>query len=267
MSGNIIEVTNLHKHYGAVQAVNGISFNIGRGESFAFLGPNGAGKSTTIKMLVTLLQPSSGDALINNLSLTRHSSAIRRLIGYVPQLISVDGTLTAYENLLLMAKLYDIPRRERADRASEVLEFLNLSDQKNSLVKTFSGGMIRRLEIGQAIIHQPQIIYLDEPTSGLDPVARQNVWEHIMDLRDRMNTTIFFSTHQMEEAENYSDRLAIIHKGKIEAIGSSEQIRIATNKHNATLDDAFIHFTGSELNQVGRFRDIRQARQNERRLG
>ena len=267
MNDNIIEVRDLHKNYGTVQAVSGISFNIGRGESFAFLGPNGAGKSTTIKMLVTLLQPSSGDALINDLSLVKNSADIRRLIGYVPQLISVDGTLTAYENLLLMAKLYDIPRRERTNRANTVLEFLNLTDQKNALVKTFSGGMSRRLEIGQAIIHQPQIIYLDEPTSGLDPVARQNVWEHIMDLRDRMNTTVFFSTHQMEEAENYSDRLAIIHKGKIEIIGSSEQIRKATNKENASLDDAFIHFTGSELNHVGRFRDIRQARQNERRLG
>ncbi|MFA6539939.1 MAG: ATP-binding cassette domain-containing protein [Negativicutes bacterium] len=267
MNDNIIQVSNLCKNYGPINAVNSISFNVGRGEAFAFLGPNGAGKSTTIKMLVTLLEPSNGDALINGLSLANQAAAIRRLIGYVPQLISVDGTLTAYENLLLMAKLYDIPRQERVARACEVLEFLNLADQKNALVKTFSGGMIRRLEIGQAMIHQPEIIYLDEPTSGLDPVARQNVWDHIMDLRDRLNTTVFFSTHQMEEAENYSDRLAIIHHGKIEAIGSSAQIKTATNKNNATLDDAFIHFTGSELNTAGRFRDIRQTRQNERRLG
>lgn len=267
MSDNIIEVNNLQKSYGTNRAVAGITFEIGRGESFAFLGPNGAGKSTTIKMLVTLLKPDDGDVLVNGQSLSKSAAAIRHLIGYVPQLISVDGTLTAHENLTLMARLYNIPRRECADRANEVLDFLKLGEQKHALVKTFSGGMIRRLEIGQAIIHQPKIIYLDEPTSGLDPVARQNVWELIMDLRDRLNTTIFFSTHQMEEAENYSDRLAIIHQGKIEALGSPEQIRLATGKEHATLADAFIHFTGSELHTTGRLRDIRRTRQNERRLG
>jgi len=266
-SDSIIAVKDLVKRFKEVVAVDGISFEIDRGEMFAFLGPNGAGKSTTIKMLITLLAPTSGEASIDGLNIVADASDVRRIIGYVPQLISVDGTLTAYENLMLMARLYDIPRNEREARIAEVLGLLNLADHASALVRTFSGGMIRRLEIGQAILHHPKVLFLDEPTSGLDPVARQNVWKHIRELRDQYNTTILFSTHQMEEAEEECDRVAIMNAGKIATIGTVPEIKSRTNKENATLEDAFIFFTGAELEDTSNFRSVRQTRRTEHRLG
>lgn len=264
---NLITVRNLKKRFGEVKAVDGISFEVKSGSVFAFLGPNGAGKSTTIKMLITLLAPTSGEATIDGLDIVRQSAEVRRRIGYVPQLISVDGTLTAYENLILMARLYDIPGRECAARVEEVLSFLGLEEHGKSLVRTFSGGMIRRLEIGQAMIHRPKALFLDEPTSGLDPVARQNVWEHILDLRRLYGTTIFFSTHQMEEADEMSDKVAIMNTGKIAIIGTPQEIKSKTGKQDVSLEDAFIFFTGANLKEGGNFRDTRRSRQVERRLG
>ncbi len=264
---DLIAVEQLTKRFKDVTAVDGISFAVPPGGVFAFLGPNGAGKSTTIKMLITLLEPTSGNAFIDGLDVVKQSSEVRRRIGYVPQLISVDGTLTAYENLMLMARLYDIPRRERDARAMQVLQFLKLADHAKALVRTFSGGMIRRLEIGQAILHHPKALFLDEPTSGLDPVARQNVWEHILELRKQYGTTIFFSTHQMEEADDMSDQVAIMNAGKIATIGTPAEIKAKTGKPDADLEDAFIFFTGSNLKEGGNFRDVRRTRQAERRLG
>jgi len=264
---HIITVRDLVKRFKDVTAVDGITFEIDRGEMFAFLGPNGAGKSTTIKMLITLLAPTSGEASIDGLNVVANASDVRRIIGYVPQLISVDGTLTAYENLMLMARLYDIPAKERKARIAEVLGLLNLADHAGALVRTFSGGMIRRLEIGQAILHHPKVLFLDEPTSGLDPVARQNVWKHIRELRDQYGTTILFSTHQMEEAEEECDRVAIMNAGKIATIGTVTEIKSRTNKENATLEDAFIFFTGAQLEDTSNFRSVRQSRRTEHRLG
>jgi ABC-2 type transport system ATP-binding protein len=264
---NLINVRNLKKRFGDVKAVDGISFDVKAGSVFAFLGPNGAGKSTTIKMLITLLAPTSGEATIDGLDIVRESAEVRRRIGYVPQLISVDGTLTAYENLVLMARLYDIPGRERDDRVKEILSFLRLEDHGKSLVRTFSGGMIRRLEIGQAMIHRPKALFLDEPTSGLDPVARQNVWEHILDLRRLYGTTIFFSTHQMEEADEMSDRVAIMNMGKIAIIGTPQEIKAKTGNQDSNLEDAFIFFTGANLKEGGSFREARRSRLVEQRLG
>ncbi len=262
----IINVQNLKRSFGDLTAVNEISFGVKQGDVFAFLGPNGAGKSTTIRMLITLLAPTSGKAWIDGLEIVKEAAAVRRKIGYVPQLISVDGTLTAYENLVLMARLYDIPSKECDARAKEVLSFLSLEGFGDSLVRTFSGGMIRRLEIGQAIVHRPKVLFLDEPTSGLDPVARQNVWEHILDLRKLYGTTIFFSTHQMEEADAMSDTVAIMNRGKLATIGTPAEIKAMTGDPEASLEDAFIHLTGSNLVEGGSFRDARRARQVERRL-
>ena len=264
---NLINVHNLKKHFKEVKAVDGISFDVKHGDVFAFLGPNGAGKSTTIKMLITLLAPTSGNATIDGLDIQKNSGEVRRKIGYVPQLISVDGTLTAYENLVLMARLYDIPARDCDARAREVLSFLELEDHENSLVRTFSGGMIRRLEIGQAIVHRPKVLFLDEPTSGLDPVARQHVWEHILDLRKEYGTTIFFSTHQMEEADAMSDKVAIMNMGKIAIIGTPQEIKTKTGKKDANLEEAFIFFTGTNFKDGGSFRDVHRSRRTERRLG
>jgi len=266
-SNHVIHVDNLIKCFGDVIAVDGISFGIAHGEVFAFLGPNGAGKSTTIKMLITLLRPTDGNAKIDGFDLMYEPSKIRRVIGYVPQLISVDGTLTAYENLMLMARLYDIPARERLDRINEIFSFIRLGPHAHSLVRTFSGGMIRRLEIGQAILHRPHVLFLDEPTSGLDPVARREVWEHILKLRNEYGTTIFFSTHHMEEAESMADRVGIIHRGKLVIMGTAQEIKEKTKKPHATLEDAFIFFTEANIQEGGNFRDIRRMRQTERRLG
>ena len=263
----ILTVTHLSKRFGDFTAVDDISFDVGLGDIFAFLGPNGAGKSTTIKMLITLLKPTSGTAVIDGHDIAHHAPEVRNIIGYVPQMISVDGTLTAYENLMLMAQLYDIPRAERKERVQKMLSFLKLEEHTKALVRTFSGGMVRKMEVGQAMLHRPKVLLLDEPTTGLDPVARQNVWEHLLELRDRFGTTIFFSTHNMEEADEVSDCVAVMNKGKIAAIGSADELKTKTGKADATLEDAFIFFTGNKLDETGNFREIRRARRNERRLG
>jgi ABC-2 type transport system ATP-binding protein len=266
-STNIISVANLTKKFKDFTAVDNISFSVKRGEVFAFLGPNGAGKSTTIKMLITLLIPTSGDAIIDSYSVIHHSATVRKIIGYVPQMISVDGTLTAQENLSFIAKLYDISSLERKKRIEGVLSFLNLQEHRHSLARTFSGGMIRKLEIGQAILHRPKVLFLDEPTTGLDPIARKSVWKRLFELRDRFGTTIFFSTHYMEEAEEVSDRIAIMHAGKIAAIGTSFELKKQTKKDNAKLEDAFIFFTKSKIQKRGNLHEIRRVREQERKLG
>lgn len=264
---DIVRVKNLTKDFGNFRAVDGITFDVKAGEVFAFLGPNGAGKSTTIKMLITLLSPTSGGAVVDGYDVVKNAAQVRNKIGYVPQSISVDGTLTAYENLMLMARLYEVPAKERKDRVMEVLNFLNLGDHANSLVRTFSGGMIRKMEIGQAMLHRPDVLFLDEPTTGLDPVARQSVWQHLLELRKAFGVSIFFSTHYMEEADSVSDRIAIMNQGKLSAIGTSAELKAKTGEHDANLEDVFIFFTGSQLEKAGNFRDIKRARQIERRLG
>lgn len=264
---DIINVSNLTKKFKDFTAVNDISFSVKRGEVFAFLGPNGAGKSTTIKMLITLLTPTSGDAAIDSYSIAHSSAEVRKIIGYVPQMISIDGTLTAEENLVFMAKLYDIPSLERKKRIRGILDFLNLAEHAHLLAKTFSGGMIRKLEIGQAILHHPKVLFLDEPTTGLDPVARKSVWKRLIELRDRFGTTIFFSTHYMEEAEEVSDRIAIMHEGKIAAIGTVRELKKQTGKKDAKLDDAFIFFTKSKIQKSGNMHEIKRLREQERKLG
>jgi len=266
-SNPIINIEDLTKRFGKFTAVDDVSFGVERGEIFALLGPNGAGKSTMIKMLITLLAPTSGVATIDGHDIAHHASEVRNAIGYVPQSISVDGTLTAYENLMLFARLYDIPTSERKPRIAETLAFLDLEAHAKSLVRTFSGGMIRKMEIGQAMLHRPAVLFLDEPTTGLDPIAQQSVWGHLSELREKMGTTILFSTHNMEEADGVSDRVAIMNQGKIAVIGTVPELKTKTNKPGATLEDAFIFFTGNTMIETGNFRDIRRARATEKRLG
>jgi len=263
----IITVDHLLKKFDSFTAVNSISFTVNQREVFAFVGPNGAGKSTTIKMLITLLKPTSGQVLIDKHNIITDANNVRRVIGYVPQMLSVDGSLTAEENMMLMAKLYDIPGNERQKRIDETLTFLDLQQVRKTLVKNFSGGMIRKLEIGQAMLHHPHVIFLDEPTTGLDPVARRNVWKHLLELRTQFGTTIFFSTHYMEEAEEVADRVAIMQLGNVAAIGTVDELKKETKKKNATLEDAFIYFTGATIQETGNIREIKQLRANERRLG
>ena len=266
MDKMVIKVNNLSKNFGSVQAVKNISFEVRQSEIFAFLGSNGAGKTTTIKMLITLLAPTSGDAAINGHSIIHHPSEVRKVIGYVPQMISVDGALTVQENLMLMARLYDVPYRECSERIQEMLVFLNLKEYAQKLVRTLSGGMIRKLEVGQAMLHHPHLLFLDEPTTGLDPIAKRNIWEHLVDLRDTFGTTIFFSTHDMKEAEEECNRVAIMNAGEIAAIGTVPELKEKTNKKDATLEDAFILFAGNSIQSGGNFHDIKQTRQTHQRL-
>ncbi|MCL5019571.1 MAG: ATP-binding cassette domain-containing protein [Patescibacteria group bacterium] len=267
MTESIIKVQNLTKKFKDLTAVNNISFNVNDRDIFAFLGPNGAGKSTVIKMLITLLKPTSGTAFVGGYNIAREAAKVRAVIGYVPQLISVDSTLTAYENLDLMAQLYDIPRRERRQGINETLAFLGVEELSHSLVRTFSGGTVRKIEIGQAIMHHPKVLFLDEPTSGLDPIARHNVWEILTNLNKQYDTTIFFSTHYLEEAETYSNQVAIMNLGEIAAIGTAKELKAKTGP-DASLEDAFIHFTGSAMEaSSGNFHDVRRSRATQRRLG
>jgi ABC-2 type transport system ATP-binding protein len=266
----IIETNALTRRFGDLVACDSLSISVEEGEIFGLLGPNGAGKTTAIKMLTTLLPPTSGNATVASYDIVHHASDVRRVIGYVPQMLSADGTLTGYENLLIFAKLYDIPRREREKRIHDVLSFMGLVEESNRLVRTYSGGMIRRLEIAQSMMHRPKVLFLDEPTIGLDPLARRAVGDLIDDLRENYGATIFMTTHLMEEADLLCDRVAIMHKGKVAALGSPEELKSAIGKEGVTLEDVFVHFAGSELESEGDYRDYRETqrtRRTARRLG
>ncbi len=244
---NIIAVKNLVKKFKDFTAVDVISFEVKKGEIFAFLGPNGAGKSTTIKMLTTLLEPTSGDILLNGNNPVNHKDAVRKSFGIVFQDPSLDDDLTAFENMQFHAVLYNLPSTIRNQRIPELLQFVQLWDRKNDLVKTFSGGMKRRLEIARGLLHHPKILFLDEPTLGLDPQTRNHMWSYLKDINQREQMTIFFTTHYMEEAERIAQRIAIIDHGKIIALGSAEQLKNQTQTQ--TLEDAFLTLTGSTIRE------------------
>ena len=220
----IIKVDGLVKKFGAITAVDGISFEVEENTIFGFLGPNGAGKTTTISILCTLLAPTSGTAYLNGHNCHSESAEVRRSIGIVFQDSSLDKDLTARENLLFHAYLYDVDKAERKKRVDDALEFAGLSDRADNLIKTFSGGMKRRLEVARGLIHRPKVLFLDEPTLGLDPQSRSNLWEFITDLPKKHNVTIFMTTHYMEEAE-VCDKIAIIDKGRIIASGSPQELK------------------------------------------
>ena len=224
MRNIILDIQGLSPRYGSLAAVDDVSLTVNSSEIFGLLGSNGAGKTTMIKMLATLLPPSSGEACVAGFSITSQPVDVRRSIGYVPQAVSVDGSLTGYENLLIFAKLYDLPRNEQKARIDEALELMGLSADGNRMVNQYSGGMVRRLEIAQSTLHRPRVLFLDEPTVGLDPIARDAAWKHLVDLRATYGTTLFFTTHYMDEAEAYCDRIAIMHQGKIAALGTSKEL-------------------------------------------
>ena len=263
----ILQTLELTRRFEKSTAVDTLNISVASGEVFGLLGPNGAGKSTVIKMLTTLLPVSSGKAYLAGYDVTRQPDAVRRVIGYVPQALSADGTLTGYENLLIFSKLYDIPPRRRKQQISEVLEFMGLEDVAHQLVRTFSGGMIRKLEIAQAILHQPQILFLDEPTVGLDPVARTQVWQLVQQLRVEYGTTIFLTTHFLEEADNLCNRVVIMNQGKEIITGSPSDLKAAIGKPDATLDDVFIHYAGNQLVSGVSYRETARTRRTTQRLG
>jgi len=242
---NIIEVKNLTKKFNGLTAVDNISFDVKRGEIFAFLGPNGAGKTTTIRMLTTLLRPTNGKILINKSNPVKEKYEARSSFGIVFQDHSLDDELTAYENMEFHGVLYSVPKKIRKKRIEQLLKFVELWDRKDDLVKHFSGGMKRRLEVARGLIHHPKILFLDEPTLGLDPQTRNHIWNYIKNMNKKEKMTIFFTTHYMEEAERVTDKIAIIDNGQLIAQGSSRELKQQTKTNS--LEDAFLSFTGKTI--------------------
>lgn len=261
-----IRTTGLTKQFAALVAVDRLDLTIAGGSIFGLLGPNGAGKSTTMKMLTTLLPPTSGGAVVAGFDIRRDPARVRRHIGYVPQLLSADAALTGRENLVLSARLYGLTRTELEPRIADALAFMGLEDAARDLVKTYSGGMVRRLEIAQAMLHWPAVLFLDEPTIGLDPIARHAVWDRLRESRQRFAMTILITTHDMEEADALCDTLAIMHGGRVAATGTPAELKAAIGPA-ATLDDVFAHYAGGAIEAGGHYRDIRLTRSTATRLG
>jgi ABC-2 type transport system ATP-binding protein len=243
----IIKVKNLIKKFNGFTAVNNISFSVNHSEIFAFLGPNGAGKTTTIKIMTTLLGETKGKVTVNGFDVTEHKDAVRKSLGIVFQDPSTDDDLTAYENMEFHGVLYDVPKEIRKPRIEQLLKFVELWDRKDTLVKKFSGGMKRRLEIARALVHHPKILFLDEPTLGLDPQTRKNIWEYLLKLNKEEGMTIFFTTHYIEEAEKVADTVAVIDKGIIVKHGTPIQLKNYTKTRS--LEDAFLKLTGKKIRE------------------
>jgi ABC-2 type transport system ATP-binding protein len=241
----MIKVQNLSRSFGDFKAVDDISFEVGAGEIFAFLGPNGAGKTTTIRMLTTLLSPSSGTIQMDGLDPARHQNEVRRRFGIVFQDPSLDQDLTAEENMELHGVLYHVPRRIRRERTETLMRAFEVWERRASPVKTFSGGMKRRLEIARGLLHTPRILFLDEPTLGLDPQSRNQLWSHVQHLNKTEGVTVFLTTHYMDEADRVATRIAVIDHGKIVAMGSSQELKAQTETE--TLEAAFLKLTGTAI--------------------
>lgn len=262
----ILSIKSLTRRFKEVVAVDTLTLSVDAGEVFGLLGRNGSGKTTLIRMLTTLLAPTEGGASVGGFDVVREPAAVRRLIGYVPQALSADGELTGYENLRVFSILYDIPRARRETRIRESLAFMGLTEHGDKMVKDYSGGMIRRLEIAQAMLHQPKLMFLDEPTVGLDPIAREIVWAHIDRLRADYGTTIFFTTHYMDEAQHLCTKAAIMRKGKLIVVGTPDELKQAIGG-NATLDDVFVHYTGNSAEEENAYLETAAMRRTARKLG
>jgi len=243
----MINIKNLTKKFNEFIAVDNISFSVNSGEIFAFLGPNGAGKTTTIKLFTTLLKATSGEILINGVNPEKEPNKVRRSFGIIFQDSSIDDELTALENLEFHGVLYGVEKKIRKKRIEELLKIVELFERKNDLVKNFSGGMKRRLEIARGLLHHPKIIFLDEPTLGLDPQTRNHIWSYIKKLNKIENITVFFTTHYMEEAERVADRIAIMDHGKIIAQGTSKELM--SNTKTNSLEKAFLALTGKAIRE------------------
>jgi ABC-2 type transport system ATP-binding protein len=261
--------SDLHVSFGAVRAVDGISFHIEPGEVYALLGPNGAGKTTTIRVLTTLIAADQGEVNVFGHGVRREAMLVRHLIGYLPQQLSADFQLSGYENVWLFARLFDLPRRERETRVREVLKAMGLDEVRDRLVSTYSGGMVRRLELAQALVNRPALLVLDEPTIGLDPLARGDVWERVRELREETGMAVLLTTHYMEEADTLCDRIALMHHGRIRAQGTPAELKSVLGA-GATLDDVFRHYVGAAIEDEevsGGGRDVRRTRRTAQRLG
>jgi ABC-2 type transport system ATP-binding protein len=245
MAKSIIGAKGVTKKFGDITAVDNIDFDVKPGEIFAFLGPNGAGKSTTIKMLTTMLRPTSGTLTLAGHDVTKERDSARKAFGIVFQDPSLDEELSAYENMDLHASLYSIPKEKRRERIGELLKLVELDHRQDYMVKTFSGGMRRRLEIARGLLHEPRVLFLDEPTLGLDTQTRNLMWAYVKRLSQEKGMTIFFTTHYLDEAEDVAERIAIIDHGKIVALGTTPELCKLTG--TKTLEEAYLKLTGSTL--------------------
>ena len=241
----MIKVQNLVKTFGSFTAVKDVSFDVATGEIFTFLGPNGAGKTTTIKMLTTLLRPTSGSIELDGLDPQKHQNEARRRFGIVFQDPSLDGDLTAWENMEVHGVLYHVPHKVRRHRIEELLKLFELWERKDDQVKKFSGGMKRRLEIARGFLHTPKILFLDEPTLGLDPQSRNQLWNHVKKVNEAERVTVFLTTHYMDEADRVAHRIGVIDHGKLVAQGTPTEIKEQTGTES--LEDAFLALTGSTI--------------------
>ncbi|GLX52977.1 ABC transporter ATP-binding protein [Streptomyces hygroscopicus subsp. hygroscopicus] len=269
-----VSCTGLTYAFGETRAVDGLDLGVRQGEVFGLLGPNGAGKTTTIRCVTTLLPVPAGMVRVFGHDAAKERMGVRRLLGYVPQQLSADGGLTGRENVALFARVFDVPRRERTARVDQALAAVGLSDAAERLAGTYSGGMVRRLELAQALVSAPRLLILDEPTVGLDPIARTGVWEHVNAVREATGMTVLVTTHHMDEADQYCDRVGLMHRGRVRALGTPEELRrgLAERKGTdtlPTLEDVFRDVAGSGLddNTGGGFREVRSTRRTARRVG
>ncbi|MEU0075272.1 ATP-binding cassette domain-containing protein [Streptomyces sp. NPDC006332] len=270
---------NLVYSFGETTAVDGLDLTVTQGEVFGLLGPNGAGKTTAIRCITTLLPVPAGQVRVFGRDTAEDAMAVRRLLGYVPQQLSADASLTGRENIALFARVFDLPRRERAERVGQALTAVGLTDAADRLAGTYSGGMVRRLELAQALVSAPRLLILDEPTIGLDPIARTGVWEHINAVRAATGMTVLVTTHYMDEADQYCDRVALMHHGRVRALGTPAELREGLGERRRaagapataplpTLEDVFRDVAGSGLDdQSGGFRDVRSTRRTANRVG
>jgi ABC-2 type transport system ATP-binding protein len=241
-----IDCAHLSHRYGNFTAVEDLSLQVRCGETVGLLGPNGAGKTTVVRVLTTLTPVQSGTVAIFGLDSRRHTMDIRHNIGYVPQQLSIESALTGRQNVELFARLYDVPRRQRADRVEEALGAMQLLDVADGLAATYSGGMVRRLELAQALVNRPSLLILDEPTVGLDPIARDSVWTQVGRMQQDYGMTVLLTTHYMAEADALCDRVALMHHGRLQAVGSPAELKQNVSPE-ATLEDVFRHYAGSDL--------------------
>ncbi|TPW96838.1 ATP-binding cassette domain-containing protein [Mycolicibacterium fortuitum] len=260
--------------YGTFTAVDDLTLQVRRGETMGLLGPNGAGKTTAVRVLTTLTPVQEGRVRIFGLDADRHTMDIRHNIGYVPQQLSIEPALTGRQNVELFARLYDIPRTERADRVDHALESMQLLDVADAVAGTYSGGMVRRLELAQALVNRPLLLILDEPTVGLDPIARDSVWTQVGAMQAEFGMTVLLTTHYMGEADALCDRVALMHHGRLRALGTPAELKAkvapAEASDGASLEDVFRHYAGSDLTddgqQAGGIREVRAARRTARRV-
>ncbi|HEY5858054.1 MAG TPA: ATP-binding cassette domain-containing protein [Aldersonia sp.] len=264
-----VECSGLTHRFGTKTVVDGLTLSIERGEVFGLLGPNGAGKTTTIRLINTLVPVQQGSIRVFGFDVGTQAMDVRYNLGFVPQQLSIEAALTGRQNVMWFARLFDVPRAQRRARTDDALAAMNLLDVADDLAGTYSGGMIRRLELAQALVNRPALLVLDEPTVGLDPIARDSVWERVRAMRAEFGTTVLLTTHYMEEADELCDRVALLHRGSLRAVGAPAELKSALGT-TATLEDVFRHYAGTDLadtDNEGSLRSVRSTRRSAGRMG